>query len=350
MAVPTITRLLPFGSSVGDPVEGNTAGGSLVEIYGGGFRLPVPEAFKEESFPTVRVEFQDSESPVVQVIRSNLLRVITPPSPLAFNPTRAGDGLQIGYQGYASVTVTNLDDLGEPIPGETVTVPDAYTYVLPRPGDVSNPNVSVQVTNSFIEGWRRAVCSNVLTHQSVFFQNDPRDIEARDIGRPELPAIILVGPRTAQDRLHEPAGQGVATTDQLDINPQESGLSGVSRYPNVTSYAWDVLGLAPDRYSLLNLMDIASDYVRRTPRISVPRVFDDPSKVTIQYDFDWGDLGTTFSVDNDPNNSDLHSFRGQVILMGIAVESSGLPADGLVDAVPDAESIDVTYCEPPEDA
>lgn len=347
MAVPIITRILPFGSSVDDRVEGATGGGSLVEIYGGNFRVPVPEAFKAETVPTVRVEFNGSAAPSVGVIRSNLLQVVTPPSPLPFNENRAGDNRQIGYQGVVSVTVTNLDDDGNPIPGETATATDSYLYVLPRPGDVNNPNVSVQVTDAFIEEWKRVVCSNVLTHQSVFFQANPRDIEARNIGRPELPAIVLIGPRTSEDRMYEPATQGVTAADQLGINPQEVGLFGVSSYPGVTSYAWDVLGLAPDRTSLLNLMDIATVYIRRTPRISVPRAVNNPSAGTITYDLWWEDLGTTFSVDNDPNDSDLHSFRGQVMLRGVAVDSTGLAADGLVEAVPDADSIEIDYCEPP---
>ena len=345
MAVPIITRLLPFGSAVGDRVEGATGGGSQVEIYGGNFRVPIPTAFQTTVVPTVRVEFGGVAAPTVAVIRSNLIRVVTPPSPLPFNETRAGDGLQIGYQGIVSVTVTNLDDDGDPIPGENATAVDSYLYVLPRPGDTTNPNVSAQVADAFIEEWRRAVCSNVLTHQSVFFQANPRDIEARNIGRPELPAIVLIGPRTSEDRMYEPATKGVSSADQLALNPQEAGLSGVGAYPGVTSYAWNVIGLAPNRYSLLNLMDIATTYIRRTPRISVPRVSGDPSANTIQYDLWWEDLGTTFSVDSDTNDSDLHSFRGSVVLRGVAVESTGLAADGIVEVVFDADSIDVDYCE-----
>jgi hypothetical protein len=344
VAIPTVIRLLPYGQVVGSPAEGNSGGGTLIEIYGGNFRTRIPVPFVEPLPPTVEVRFGTVAASSVAVVRSNLIRVRTPASSLAYNPNRASDGSHIGYQGLIDVTVTNLDDTGTPIPGETVTVADAWDYILPRVGDPDNPNVSVLVADAFVETWKRAVISNVMTHQSVFYQATPRDIEARDIGRPELPAIVLTGPRTAQDRFYEPASDPVLTAEQLLNDPQEAGLFGVERFPSTESYAWDVIGLADDRYSLLNLRDVSADFVRSHPRIDVPRSLDFSSGL-ISYDLDWEDLATTFSVDTVPSDSDLHSFRGSVILRGVRVENAGLPGDGLIDAVPEAETIEVDYCE-----
>lgn len=116
MAVPTISSV--------SPSTGPASGYREVEIIGTGFRICDPALFTPTvpgttRVPTVSVTFDGVAALRVWAASSTLLRVVIPPYgglPLA-DPHLPVD-----------VVVTNLDDDGVAISGETVTGADAFTY------------------------------------------------------------------------------------------------------------------------------------------------------------------------------------------------------------------------------
>lgn len=141
------------------PKVGLSAGGQLVDLRGHKFRLRQAASIgarsgpNPELSPTVRVLFGDRVAPHAAVVSGNCVRVTTPrhppsmwayefnsgrrvpaPPPNADPPPQIPDGasyVQIS-DGTVDVTIQNLDDNGAPIPGETFTFPDGFTFRRPR--------------------------------------------------------------------------------------------------------------------------------------------------------------------------------------------------------------------------
>ena len=114
MATPTISNV--------NPATGLSAGKHLVTITGTNFRVPTASYTNPTTpvTPTVRVVIGGRTAPQVDVLSSTELRVLMPrlwhisPATDAFSPR--------------DVVVSNLDDDGDVIVGETVTASSAYTY------------------------------------------------------------------------------------------------------------------------------------------------------------------------------------------------------------------------------
>ena len=113
MAVPTFTSITP--------ATGTPAGRTFATVVGTNFRLP-PAPAPGPSLPyrsTVRVQFGTEAAIRVDVVSETTLYVVVP----SYRGASDADPIPA-----VSVAVTNLDDLGVAIPGETVTSAAAFTY------------------------------------------------------------------------------------------------------------------------------------------------------------------------------------------------------------------------------
>lgn len=358
MAVPQFIRIVPYGAPISDPPTGATSGRTLVEIFGGGFRTapPPPPGTIDPKAPeprTVEVLFGGVPALRVAVPRSNLLRVVTPPSPRIYDKSSVAlypaepsrDKVRIGTAGVVDVTIRNLDDAGVPIPGEEVVAADAWTYINPplNGAGVSDTTL-LRVVRAVLDTWQRDVWPETYVHQSIEYDSDGTELRILDIAR--LPNVVLLGPRTVTSRLYEPS------SDQLIPSSLVSGAdigdqTLVNRMPYGLDLIFDVVGQARERMTVLNLAHTATVFVQRTPRISVPRDPSDPSKGSIEYQFGFASSDTTFDISGVANASDLHSFRGSVAVRGVLIDALPLPGDGGIDAVPRVDDINVNTCPYP---
>ncbi len=323
MAIPTVIRLLPGGQPVGTPVEGPTGGRSLVEIYGDGFRLPPAAAPDGPSGPTqaglvvapspktVSVTFGGAEALEVLVIRSNLLHVINPISPLiAAAPTFGA--------GAVDVVITNLDDNGDPIGGETVTVVDGWTYRRPKL-DAATESDLVRMVRAFVREWKRQVLPEVVFTSHTDFD---ADISTAFVDIAEMPAIVLNLNGLPENRFYS-CNEGPEITVSAERVEKH-------RKPRTVDLNFEVIGISDNPMEILNLMAAATDFMERNPRIRLDREAGNPGAGTVEFELDY-QPGASFDLGNRPSSSNIHFFSGSILIRGFSFEGlAAFPGDSIV--------------------
>ena len=156
MTTPTFTSVTPS--------NGYPGGGQVVEIVGTNFRAEErPYEAPATDWPaTVAVTFDGVASDNVQVASSTLLRVKVPTA--EFDPNVAGltdDSLSRIRFPSVDIAITNLDDDGVAIPGESVTASGAFIYEQPLLRIPSGTPPLTQVLYAFIRLLKRCIVSNI---------------------------------------------------------------------------------------------------------------------------------------------------------------------------------------------
>lgn len=315
-------RLLPAGATVGAAVEGPTAGGQLLEIYGDGFRLPNTDPVPltpgkpfvvADRLRSVSVKFDGVEATAVEVVRTNLVRVITPPSPIP--PLEASN-----YgAGAVDVVIQNLDDNEDPIGGETVTVTDGYIYRRVK-FDATVESDFVRLVRTLIRMWKVQVLPNVVMTQNTDWD---ADISSASVDIGQTPAIVLVGPRTPENRFYSVN----ETLDELIGDDVQ-----VRRKPQTVDVIFDVVGISDNPIEAMNIMTVAAEFVDRNPYLFMDRDPADVAKGRVRYEFDFLEgSGGGFAMVGGPNASNLHTFSGSIVVRGFDIEGfQGFAADHLV--------------------
>jgi hypothetical protein len=291
-----IFRVMTVGKTVADAVEGPTAGDSLVEIYGGAFRLapaPAPgptgeivngSVVWEEPTPTVRVLFGTTEAPRVDVIRSNLLRVTTPKH----------------EEGLTSVTVLNLDDNGDPIVGESVTLSGAYRFRRPRL-DAENESNLLRVIRTMIQALKRDVLKNVVFTVDVDFDPDPSTPSIEIATTPAIALVLSELPENRQHSLNE--HQEIRTGSDVQI----------ARKPRTVDLVFQLIGISDNVMELVNLLSATTEFIERNHTFDVVKDPAVPEGETVAYDLDFL---APFKIVATNTASGMRYFTGTVALRG----------------------------------
>jgi hypothetical protein len=211
MAIPTILNA--------NPRTGPPYGGYLVAIRGTNFRLPDLIPNSDVVQESVRILFGTFQVPTnwVKVRSSSLIEVRAPQD--------ISDPALVTYPLMVSLTVTNIDALGVPIPLETVTLLLGFQY--------TKVDLNGLIIEEIWRWLRRFIARNlpistdsVVGVVNVDYQSDTLLTLPKGTS---LPAIIILGPklRTA------PIG-----TESL----QNEGASGllVARLPKAYDFIYDI--------------------------------------------------------------------------------------------------------------
>lgn len=309
MAVPTVIRILPVGFAVTDPVEGPVSGSQLVEIYGDGFRLPnmdpvtvtVGDIVEAPASPSVRVTFGGVSALTSDAVASNRLLVVTPPSPVELSTVDPVHGRQWGV-GTVDVVVENVDDAGVPIPGESVTLADSYTYRGVKLDSATESDLARLVRTLLLELNRRVI-SNVMLTVDTDFDSDT-STEMVDIAK--LPALVLQGPKLVENRFYSQ-------------NARQASAEQLRRKVHTVDLAFDLVGISDHPVESLNLMSLCTQFVESMPFLQMARDPSDLAQGHVQYEFDF-DGFTGFELSTRPNSASLHTFGGSVIVRGFDFE------------------------------
>lgn len=315
MSIPVVNHIIPAGSTVGDPAEGPTAGRSLVDIWGRNFRKPpdppssgptgstVSGLVVASEPQTVSVTFGGAAAERVIFLSPIHLQVITPITPLA--GTKAGNW----GEGSVDVVVTNLDDDGDAIPGETVTVADGFTYRHVKL-DATTPSDLLRLVETLIQELKKQVIPEVILTQSTDYDSATGDgLNIVDIAK--TPAIVIIGPDLPENRFY-------SRNDQ----PEEVEGEEVTIYrkPRTVDLLFDVIGIASDSIKeLLNLEALMNEFMDRNPFISMIRDPADLSKGSVSYEFDIQPNGD-FRTSKRPSNSNIRVFTGAIMIRGFDIE------------------------------
>lgn len=179
MAVPTITTC--------SPSTGLTRGRNIVLITGTNFRIPPDVVGYDpgDAQQTVKVTFGGVASTAAHSISATQALVQVP----------AWAGNCDSDPGSVDVVISNLDNNGDVIAGETATLANGYTYERP---DLVSVVTAQRVTQSLVELLRRNVITNVTVGMTTAYADDfADDLDAIKMAR--LPLIEVGGPDLIDD-------------------------------------------------------------------------------------------------------------------------------------------------------
>lgn len=245
MAVPTITSISP---DVG-PAEG----GNVIVIEGTNFRLWTPPTsgyVGGAAGSNVKVTFGGTEAAKVGVETAERIQVVPPEYP--------GDADQKSFPAV-DVVVTNLDDAGLAIPGESVTKTDGYTFsrnALRKPTlEVESP--FSRISRKLLQMIKRQTLLEMSSTTHTDFSED-----GITIAQAGVPTLHLDGP----DVMDEPYG-----AENPDIE-EEQGDGSYDIWPNpiMHALAYSLVGQSDNEQEFLTLLGSTMRFFRRNPYLVIP--------------------------------------------------------------------------------
>lgn len=302
MAVPTVT--------VVHPNTGPTGGRRLVQIMGGGFNTPPnPPALGVAPVPnpSVAVLFGGVASPLVQVASRARLFAVTPITPL---DRQSPDG-------PVDVEVRNIDQDGDLIPGETVTVVNGYTYELPDLNELPECDL-VRLVRTLL--WQ--VKKQVLTNASVDVHTDWSDAPAAGLTFiSKLPAISLHGPDLPQNRFYS------RNDRRTTVNPFGLGSEFYAglRSPYTVDLVWELLGVTDRKLQNIALQGEVQRFFHRNKTIGMIADASDPDSEFCEWEMDMLADGQPVVV-RSKNNSNIRAFRARFVIRGFDLDDDDMAA------------------------
>jgi hypothetical protein len=277
MAIPTVTNVYP--------AQMHSGGKGLVRILGGGFA------------EDIAITFGGVTARRVMRVNHALTYTVPPISPLQDATTGAGDGsVDIGIQ--------NLDENGDPVIGEVVTVTDGFTYQMPK--FATNTTVE-RVFLRLREELRRQMWREIIHRRHADYS---RDGSAVYVEISSLPAIALIGPQVVFNPVyhsnHKNCLQGerfiVARQAPITVDLQ-FGLVG----------AWN-----RDRHGF-GLLESTIGFFKKNIRLEVDKVDGDSAQGQVFFDMQFT-LGGLPAIVSAPNESDVSAFSGTGAIVGVILE------------------------------
>jgi hypothetical protein len=222
----------------------------------------------------IRVEFDGVELERVDILSTTQLQVIVP----AFTGT--GDAATAEPIGAIDITITNLDDSGDPILGETVTEASAYTYTRTpiRDPDATQAN----------QIYRRVVYEVIRTFQRQLIGGKAgvaigTDVDYGTFGEvvsltSTVPSISLVGPRLLEN--FETRHMWADFEYTSDAQPADE------YWPSyVTNLEFDYVLASDKRRELLGMVQGLVEVFSRTPYLRIPSVVGDYTSSMHEFPF-----------------------------------------------------------------
>lgn len=295
MAVPTINSVSP--SSV-------WTGGQLVTVTGTNFRLwvipPTSSAKLPAPVPTMKVTIDGEECTQVEVESATKLYCRLPPH----DP------------GAGALTVTNLDDDGDPIAGETATLNAAVTFKRP---DLTDAPDLERVNKQVIIELRRQVLENVLQFVSADYAETPYELAAIS----KVPALVLSGPSMVEsDAFYRDNGQ-------IHSGGYPDTTFDAFHAPYVVDLQYDLTAVTKNQKQLINLQAVVALFFDRNHVVRILRDVTDVNKGYVSYDMEL-QLGTQLRNTTEPNKDDIRSFITSFVIRGVNIESlASFPSENL---------------------
>jgi hypothetical protein len=295
----------PIATSLA-PATGPTGGLTLVELQGSGFRLPpTPPAFGPTTTPrpTVAVLVGGRPATSVRVLASDRLSFLSPRNDA----------------GARDVVVRNLDDDSAPIAGEETILAGGFTYFRPQ---LATESDLTRLVRTLLRELKRQVIDNVvLTVQTDFDAETGDELHLAQLA--SLPGLVLVGPELIEDRFY--------SVNRLPEAPTGPEVFARRRVPYTVDLGFTLIGTSDHTVELLNLMAAAELFFHRNKVLEMERDAADPAAGSVRYEMDLtpgGDLKVT----SQPNESNVRSFSGAVVVRGFDLEDlAGVASDSVVE-------------------
>lgn len=299
MATPTVSAI--------SPSAGHSGGRTLVEVDGTNFRQPtvavLVRGIAQVPPPSVAVTFGGIPATEIRWLSSSLLYVVTP----------------IHSPGAVDVVVTNLDDTGTPIAGETVTSASGYTYLLPTLTGDQESDV-VRCIRAFLQEMKRQITPNVSWPSHTDY-DDATDAAISVAKLPSMPGLVIADVTFRENDFYSIREATQVTdptvTDFVEIAP-----------PTTVDLVFTIAGLSTSSIELLNLAAVTKRFFRKNPYLSLARDPSDLSKGSVRYEMDsFEDKETKYEITASKDN--VKNFILIAVVHGFDIEGmSGLPLGG----------------------
>ena len=282
---------------------------------GTNFALPPPPPSNGEvatTFASVEVLFGDVAAEDVQVLSSTELLVSTP----------SADAGTVG------VTVRNIDEDGDVVPGEEVLEEDAFTFERPKlettpdgtGGSRGEPTLT-RVVRALLRKMKREVLENTVLTVHTDYPELPAGSSSAMVSK--LPAIAIAGPELTLNRFYS-----------LNVERYEAAEAGraYALRPPYTVDAIFTLAAADD--SVVRLTTLMHEVISFFERNKTLRVQRDPTADgDVEFEMELTSRGLTFATAT-PNNMNVRTFSGQVTIRGVDIDDSAM-AEALVTEIAD---------------
>jgi hypothetical protein len=292
MAIPTITAI--------QPARGPASGQTLITIMGIGMRLPPqPPAGR----PTMgglpqTVEIRIGAQPATRVL-------------VREDATNAGGTIATcltpaGTPGPADIRIQNLDDAGQPIVGEAVLLPSAFTYERTA---LSTESSLTRLVRTLLRALKAQVIENVNLTVHTDFDAAPEDgVHFAAVAR--LPALVLAGPELRQSRTY--------SINQQPVRELRDGLA-LHRVPYTVDVGFTLIGMTDRTAELLNLMSLCTLFLHKNKHLLVAREPAAPEAGHVAYEMDFAP-GGQFQVRSQPSESNVRHFVGELVIRGFDID------------------------------
>jgi hypothetical protein len=300
MAIPTISAI--------QPAHGPSSGQTLLTITGTGMRLPPPP-------PAGRPTTGGLPQTVQIVIGARpATRVGVREEPGIPDGTTATCLTPAGTPGPADIIVQNLDDAGQPLDGEAVLLPGAFTYERTALSTESN---LTHLVRTLLRALKAQVIENVNLTVHTDFDASPEDgIHLAAVAR--LPALVLAGPELRQNRTY--------SINQQPVRELHDGLA-LHRVPYTVDVGFTLIGMTDRTAELLNLMSLCTLFLHKNKHLVMARDPDAPEAGHVAYEMDVAP-GGQFQVRSQPSESDVRHFVGEFVIRGFDIdEPHGIPIE-----------------------
>lgn len=215
--------------------------------------------------------------------------------------------------GACALTIKNLDD-GEPIAGETTTRSDAYQFK--RPDLAPDTHLNTVVKELILDLRRQLLENSVLTTHTDY--DDNAEDGLRMITTAELPVLVLVGPRTSENRFY--------SDNEAYSQDFPDGTHLRERPVQVVDLLFTVICATDNENELLNLLHLFGDYVQNNPYLYLRRGQDDQ----LRYEFAYNGDGAP-RVQSVENLSNVRHFSAEVVVRAVPLIALDMAVEKTAD-------------------
>lgn len=218
------------------------------------------------------------------------------------------------------VEVRNIDQAGALVPGETVTVPDAFTPLRP---DLLQQAEFTRAVRYLIRELKRQVLRNVDISTNTDYDSSTGDgLNITELSA--IPGLVLFGPQTRENRFY-------STNQRRQLPSPQHGSSYHKRQrpPYTIDLVFTIVGVTDSKVQLLNLQSEVQRFFQRNKFLSVPCDDADPYGPSSDYEMDV-EPGGALSVVNgtQPNNANIRAFSGIFVIRGFDLDDDDM-AEGI---------------------
>ncbi len=279
----------------------------IVRIRGTNFRTQ-PQNTTQTFERTVSVSIGGMLCDAATCFDPTLITVLVPD----LSPgTVSGDPAKLTPAPAYAVVVENLDDSGNPIAGEVVTLTSALQIVMPQFTGEHETDFT-RTIRALLQLMKRQLL--VAVDFAVQTDYDPTAGDQYHLAQfASFPAAAFIGPELEENRLY-------STNEEPDPTVSGDGDADfvTTRVPFTVDVKFDIVFASDNKVELLNMMANTVAFFHKNKWLYVDKNATDPSLGQTRFELDFTENGWPKKI-GPSNNSNVHTFTCSIVIRGFDV-------------------------------